>query len=99
MPLAEAARKIPGNPSTMTLWRWCVKGHRGVKLHHVRLGRKIMVTPAALDEFASALARLDRRRPSSPRRRSASNVSYRNPRRARLRRAEVAELEADEEGL
>lgn len=62
--LAEASRskKIPtssGKPiSIPTLWRWCVHGCKGVKLEHVRFGRRVAISEEALDRFAVELARV-----------------------------------------
>lgn len=54
--LAEAARSLPGRPSIPTLWRWCTTGVRGVRLGHVRLGRRIYTSMEALNDFANACA-------------------------------------------
>lgn len=54
--LAQASKRLPGRPSLPTLWRWCTKGVRGVRLGHVRLGRRIFTSVDALSEFANACA-------------------------------------------
>lgn len=59
--LAEAARLLPssksGRPvSIPTIWRWCVHGINGVRLEHLRFGKRIVVTAEALDAFGKALA-------------------------------------------
>ncbi len=60
--LAQAAKTIPttsgSHPSIMTLWRWCTVGVKGVKLPHLRFGRRIVVTPEALERFAVELAQV-----------------------------------------
>ena len=67
--LADAARSLPPlggkRPHTSTLWRWAVKGVRGVHLEFGRLGGKVITTPRALNEFIAALAKADVR-PSAP---------------------------------
>ena len=57
--LSEAGRQLPGRPHASTLWRWCRVGIRGVRLPYLRVGRRIVVSRAALDEFARSLAELD----------------------------------------
>ena len=58
--LSQAARALPAidgkrvHPST--IFRWIVDGVRGVKLEHVRVGRRICTTEAALTKFMNALA-------------------------------------------
>ena len=42
-----------------TLWRWCRRGVKGVKLEYRRFGRRICTTTAALDRFARRLAAAD----------------------------------------
>ena len=61
--LAEAAKDLqPINnkrPAISTLWRWCRKGIRGVKLDYVRVGRNIATSNEALGRFFVALAEAD----------------------------------------
>ena len=65
--LGEAAKTLPTRPSTQTLFRWTQKGCRGVKLESLRFGRRIVVTPEALDKFARELAEAwNSDRPQSP---------------------------------
>ena len=59
MTLSDAGRRLPGRPHASTVWRWCRVGVRGVRLRYRRLGRRIVVCPAALDEFTRRLAALD----------------------------------------
>lgn len=58
--LSEAAKRIPTTsgkaPSTMTVYRWITKGVNGVRLEHRRFGRRIAVTPEALDKFSLEVA-------------------------------------------
>ena len=67
-PLAEAARRLPrlrnNRPvSVSTLWRWALRGLRGVVLETALVGGVRVTSAAALRDF---FARLDRR-PASPR--------------------------------
>ena len=65
--LAEAARRLPRidgrKVAIPTIWRWCRKGLRGVFLDYIRVGRKICITPDALNRFFTELSALDRRTP------------------------------------
>ena len=47
-------------PSTASVWRWCRKGCRGVRLAYLRIGRELRITPQALQDFGTALAATDR---------------------------------------
>ncbi len=61
--LAEAARRLPKidgrKIAVSTIFRWCTKGLRGVRLQYVRVGRKICTTHKALLQFFSELAEFD----------------------------------------
>lgn len=61
--LADAARAVPPidgkRPHVSTLWRWCRKGVRGVRLEYVRLGHRIVTTEEAIARFAHRLADAD----------------------------------------
>lgn len=80
--LSEAAAALPKiggkKISTSTLWRWAVKGCRGVRLEVRRLGGRHLTSLEALDRFGKALAEAtpppvsDHRR--MPRRRTATQV-------------------------
>jgi len=64
--LTEAAKVMPGRPSTNCLWRWCRRGvlSRGgerIRLEHRRIGGKIFTAPDWLDEFGRRLADADTR--------------------------------------
>lgn len=58
--LPEAARLLPTRGgkyvSTVTLWRWCTFGLRGVILEHLQFGRRVYTSAAALTRFGQALA-------------------------------------------
>lgn len=57
--LAEAARTLPGRRgrpvSQAAVYRWCVRGVRGVKLESVRVGGQLFTTAEALARFLEAL--------------------------------------------
>ena len=57
--LAEAVRRLPvingKRHSPSTLWRWCRYGINGVRLEHVRVGRKLVTSCEAMDRFFAAL--------------------------------------------
>lgn len=61
--LTEATKVLPRvngkRPAIATLWRWCRKGLRGVRLEYVRVGRSIATSREALNRFFNALAALD----------------------------------------
>lgn len=65
--LTQATRLLPKiggrKVAVSTLWRWCTKGLRGVRLQYVRVGRKICTTREFLLQFFSELAELDERVP------------------------------------
>ena len=61
--LSEASAALPRidgrRPHVSTVWRWCRKGVRGVRLEYVRLGHRICTSREALNRFANTLARTD----------------------------------------
>lgn len=68
--LSEAAASLPRlngkRPHTSTLWRWCRKGCRGIRLEYVRIGSKIATSREALDRFFNAQAAADSALESTP---------------------------------
>jgi len=63
--MKAAARLMPFKPSPAAVWRWCRKGvlarnGERVYLEHVRFGRRLFTTRAALDAFAKATAEADK---------------------------------------
>ena len=58
--LSDASRALPPidgkRPHVSTLWRWCKRGIRGVRLEYVRLGHRICTSREALGRFAQRLA-------------------------------------------
>ena len=41
-------------PNVSTLWRWCLKGCKGVKLDSICIGNKRFVTVSAIERFIEA---------------------------------------------
>jgi len=61
--LADATKVLPSingkHHSTLTLWRWCRKGIRGVRLEYLRIGRAMMTSEESLERFYRAVAQAD----------------------------------------
>lgn len=93
--LTQAAKwlpKVSGKKICVcTLWRWCRKGLRGVRLEYVRVGRKICTTRAAMLRFFSDLA--DRDDLVSGDTRSQPRVRKRSPITSRQRQRALAEAD------
>lgn len=69
--IAAVARSLHVAPSTV--WRWIRRGVRAadgsiIRLDYVRLGRRILIEPEAIERFAAAVADADRRalHPTTP---------------------------------
>ena len=94
--LAEAAALLPRiagkRIAISTLFRWCSRGLRCVRLEHLRIGRRIFTTRAALQQFFLALAELDDRDETQHRIKSSS--PKRRPPTSPQRRRAIAEAEA-----
>ena len=57
---AKALPKIDGKrPHVTTIWRWAMRGLRGVRLAHGRLGNRVVTSVEALNRFSNELAALD----------------------------------------
>jgi len=59
---AAVAAMLPGRPSSATIWRWMVKGTGGVKLPHVRIGRRCYTSRRAVRWFIEMRTRIDAER-------------------------------------
>ena len=61
--LSQAAKQLPRingrKVHTSTLWRWCRRGCKGVRLQYYRIGRSIMVSQATLNRFFTELVQAD----------------------------------------
>ncbi|QDV36363.1 DUF1580 domain-containing protein [Tautonia plasticadhaerens] len=53
---AELARRLPNRPHVSTVWRWCHRGIRGVRLGTVAIGGRRYTTPALVEEFLARLS-------------------------------------------
>jgi len=100
--LSQAAKRLPRTNGrrihSSTLWRWCRKGCKGVRLPYFRVGRSIMVTEDGLNRFFTELAKVDdtsgssnfksnrrkRRRPTNLKRQRAIQESEVILRRAKI---------------
>lgn len=83
--LSEAAASCPGRPNITTIWRWCLRGCRGVRLESFVRGGRRFTTAEALERFiAGTTAAADSRNswPATP-----------SPVPTRTRRKEIAEAE------
>lgn len=73
--LTEATKILPKingkRPAISTLWRWCRKGLRGVRLEYIRVGRNIATSREALNRFFVAQAAVDPPLADPPRRERA----------------------------
>lgn len=60
MTLVEAAgwreRRFGRRPNVATVWRWAIKGMRGVRLRTISLGRYRYTTASALERFIAEIS-------------------------------------------
>ena len=100
--LSESCAALPRidgkRPHTSTIWRWCRKGVRGVRLEHVRLGHRICTSRAALNRFANALAVADSASSSSSNA-NTPTVPTPTPENQRARAVAEAEASLEEAGI
>ena len=61
MTLVEAAgwleKRFGRRPNAATIWRWAIKGLRGVRLHTISLGRFRFTTESQLERFIEETSR------------------------------------------
>jgi hypothetical protein len=93
--LNNAAKVLPRRrqgkkPHFSTVWRWAMKGCRGVRLETIRVGGTLCTSREALQRFFDQL--------SAPDGVAVPVQPYRTP-AARLRQQRQAEIELDAEGL
>jgi hypothetical protein len=57
---ADYIAKLTGHPkpNVSTLWRWCQKGCKGVKLESICIGAKRFVTVSAIERFIKARSQM-----------------------------------------
>ena len=94
--LTDATKALPlidgKRPHVTTVWRWAMRGVRGVRLAHGRLGKRVVTSHEALNRFMNELAALDRREaPARPERESRPT--------ARRRQVQAAKRALDDAGL
>jgi hypothetical protein len=93
--LAEAARLLPRiegrKISISTIFRWTQRGLRGVRLSHLRIGRRIVTSHSALLEFFNRLSELDELTP--PDTRSRPKGLRRRPITSRQRQRALADAD------
>ena len=86
--LTEATKVLPRlngrRPAISTLWRWCRKGLRGVRLDYIRVGRNIATSREALSRFFSALAEADTPPESPPKSRRCPELRPTSAARKRM---------------
>ena len=61
--MAQVARRlaIGGRaPHVSTIWRWIHLGFEGIRLEHVKIGRRIGVPESALERFRAEMTELHR---------------------------------------
>ena len=51
---SEIALATGQRPDKTTLYRWCLRGCRGTKLEHIRLGDRILTSKQALTRFIAS---------------------------------------------
>ncbi|MEX2186169.1 MAG: DUF1580 domain-containing protein [Pirellulales bacterium] len=88
IPLTDAAKLLPRRPSVATLWRWAMKGIRGVRLETCLVGAMRYTSREALQRFSDRLTAADRGEP----------IPTRTPRQ-RERAIEAAERELRKAGI
>src|SRR5690349_21788817 len=85
--LAAAARAVPAvdgkRPSPSSIWRWAKQGIRGVRLRHQFIGRRLVTSRAALNEFFSALSAASQTAEAPPVNRKSSSKTARPAERRR----------------
>ena len=91
--LSQAAKVMPAvdgkRVHTSTVFRWCKKGVRGVRLEYSRLGRRIVTSREALSRFGAALADADKTPRASSAGRSESPTRTPAERRRAMAAAEA----------
>jgi len=55
-PLAEVCRRLKSQPSVQTVWRWAMKGVRGVQLESRLIGGRRYTSREAVDRFLARLS-------------------------------------------
>lgn len=61
--LKEARDLLPGKPDLSTIFRWALYGCRGVRLQHLRIGRRLYTREEWLNRFITELTARDNDNP------------------------------------
>ncbi len=99
--LTDAAKALPPidgtRPHSSTVWRWCRRGLKGVRLEHVRLGHRVCTSLDALARFSQRLAETDERAAERP----VSHTTIGRPRTdaEQERAVQAAKKELDRAGV
>ena len=96
--LKEAAQSLPKidgrTPHASSIWRWCTRGLSGVKLDHVRLGRRVVTSKEALNRFVNELAQKESEKLQQSIQTFEIQITPPNN-QSKQRRAEIAKAERD----
>lgn len=61
--LNEAIATLPcvdgRRPHLSTIWRWCKRGYRGIRLEYCRIGNRVVTSREALERFTQRLTEAD----------------------------------------
>ena len=57
VPLNKAPQFVPGHPHLSTIWRWYLRGVRGVKLETLVVGGRRFTSVEAIERFCERLSR------------------------------------------
>lgn len=95
--LTDATKSLPPidgkRPHVSTLWRWCRRGLRGVRLEHVRIGHRVCTSTDALSRFVNRLAEAEPApRPRDPEPEPKIRTPERRQRDIAKARAELASM-------
>lgn len=58
--LKQARNEFANRPSLPTLWRWILRGTKGIRLESVRIGGRRYTSVEAIARFMEATAKADR---------------------------------------
>lgn len=56
IPLSNVSHHLESRPSTATVWRWALRGVKGVKLESIVIGGRRYTSTAAIDRFITRLS-------------------------------------------
>ena len=102
--LTQAAALLPHRPHPAALWRWCRKGivsrdGERIRLMHLRVGGRILVTREAIEAFGLALAEHDSKHFEGERVRHAEAPCSPPPKRNRDAAIHQARAKLADEGV